>query len=237
MIERELAEIRAWWARGGNADDYMGDRMFPIAGSQHDQLVPDGIENPYWELIRHLPSIVDHWDGVTPYGNARGIEAGRHQYTKRFAWSIPSPGDISWMAGTLDGRGLVEVGAGAGYWAWQAQQAGIDTVAYEPYGPADNDFVAGHEYVTTLRDGSAAAGNHPDRALMLCWPSYDSSWAADTLAAFKGDLVVYVGETAGGCCADDDFFELLGKEWTEVGSSPHHVTWWGVHCRMAAYGR
>lgn len=233
----EIATIRDWWASGGPRGGYSADRMFTIAGSAHDQTTPDGVDNPYWEIIRHLPSIDDRWDGITPYSHPTGLDLGRHELVTRYSWSIPSPGDITWMRDQLDGRSLVEVGAGSGYWAWQAQQAGIDVVAYEPNEPANNKFVDGREYVTLRRDDHAAAGRHPDRALMLCWPSYSTSWAAEALAAYKGDTLIYMGESGGGCCADDDFFEAVGKEWTGIGSSPHHITWWGIHDRMTAYRR
>jgi hypothetical protein len=52
-----------------------------------------------------------------------------------------------------------------------------------------------------------------------------------------GDTLVYVGERDGGCCADEDFFEDLNARWEPLGASPHHVTWWGIHCEMTAYRR
>lgn len=234
----ELADIRAWWANGGpEADSFL--RFTPIAGGPRDQAVPEGVDNPYWEIVRQLPCTDSGWEGLTPYSYSRGLidTCSRETLVRRYAWAIPSPGDIAWMAGVLDGRGLVEVGAGAGYWAWQARQAGIDTVAYEPHHPDDNKYVDGHEWTTVLRDGNDAAKHHPDRALLLCWPSYSDPWAAHTLATYTGDLLIYVGESDGGCCADDAFFEMLDAEWEEVGRSPHHVTWWAIHCGMRAYRR
>lgn len=233
-----LACVREWWANGGQAESHY-ERLTPIAGSPSDQAVPDEVSNPYWQIIRELPSTDSGWEGLTPYGYSPGLieTCSREKLVGRYAWAIPSPGDIAWMAKVLNGRGLVEVGAGSGYWAWQAQQAGIDTVAYEPYEPADNKYVDGREWTTILRDGNDAARHHPDRALLLCWPSYSDPWAAHTLATYNGDMLFYVGEGPGGCCGDDGFFELLDAEWDEVGRSPHHVTWWAIHCGMTAYTR
>ncbi len=233
-----IADIDAWWTHNQGVADFCGQRMFRIAGSPLDQLVPDGIENPYWEIIRRMPSTYDMWDGVTPYGYAPELKVGyREHLAKRYSWAIPSPGDITWMTEVLNGRSLVEIGAGGGYWSWQAQQAGVDVMAYEPNEPADNGFVEGREYTTILRDGHDAAKHHPDRALMLCWPNYAEPWAAQALAAYKGDLLIYIGEGESGCCTDDAFFELRDSEWTEAGESPDHLTWWGIHCRMRAYRR
>lgn len=106
------------------------------------------------------------------------------------------------------------------------RQGGIDVVAYEPLELADNKYAL-REWTALLRDGHHAPKRHPDRALFLCWPSYDDPWAAHALACYEGDLLIYCGEPEGGCCADDDFFQLVDAEWDEAGSSPAHVSWWG----------
>ncbi|MDH2424849.1 hypothetical protein [Sphaerisporangium sp. TRM90804] len=234
-----LAEIRAYVENG--EFDYLRHRdQFIIAGTAHDQVVPEGVSNPYWEIVRLLPSIDDRWmgDGITPTGYYAGLSVGRTKLVSTYSWSIPTPGDITWIAGVLNGRAVVEVGAGSGYWAWQLAQAGVDVVAYEPNDVTDNTFVEITEpYYPLLRDDASAAGKHPDRALLLSWPSYSDPWASHALSAYEGDLLLYVGEGESGCCADDAFFELLDAEWTEIGRSPHHVTWWGIHCRLIAYER
>ncbi|WP_329520237.1 hypothetical protein [Spirillospora sp. NBC_01491] len=232
----ELTEIRAWWKRGISVCDH--SRAFTIAGSRCDQTMPRGMDNPYWEIVRNLPSIKTDWYGVTPYSRPDQLSVGhRGRLTKRFSWSIPSPGDVAWLEQILDGRGVVEIGAGAGYWAWQARQARIDVVAYEPQEPADNHDVHGRVYTELRRGGHEAAALHPDRALLICWPTNDAPWASEALAAYAGDTLIYIGEGPGGCCADDGFFEKIDGGWTEVDASTHHVSWWGVHCGMTAYRR
>jgi hypothetical protein len=79
--------------------------------------------------------------------------------------------------------------------------------------------------------------HHPDRALFLCWPSFDDPWAAQALACYAGDLLIYAGEGEGGCTADDEFFKLLEAEWDELEYSPRHVTYRGIHDYLTAYRR
>ncbi len=224
-VSAELAEIRAWWAQGR-------EPLSPIAGGPHDQTVRHRADNPYWEIVRRLPSMSGAPDGLT-----RGLPVGQHLLSKRYAWAIPSPGDLAWLVTTLGHRGLAEIGAGSGYWAWQADQAGIDVVAYEPADPAVNAYTDGTEYFALKRDDHGAARHHPERALLLCWPSAGEPWAAEALRAYEGDLLVYIGQYRGGHCADDGFFDLLDEEWTRAGSSAHHVGWRHTHSAMTAYRR
>lgn len=229
-VPAELAEIRQWWVR--QADHELVSR---IAGSPYDQITPPGIDNPYWEIVRQLPSVCDAEQSICPDGFARELPVGHHLLTKRYSWAIPSPGDIAWLAKALGRRGLVEVGAGSGYWAWQAQQAGIDVIAYEPADPAVNTYTDGTEYLAIKRDGHTASQLHPDRALLLCWPSHNDPWAAQALNAYKGDMLIYIGEDQGGHCADNGFFQLRDRGWIRTGSSPHHVTWRHTHCTVTSY--
>lgn len=235
-----LAKIDAYWASSAvEPRDWFDHRYVQIAGTEHDQPVPDGVQNPYWDVIQRMPCVQEPWKPIPspyPYQSRLGIR--RDDLVCTYAWSIPSPGDIAWLAGLLDGRGVVEIGAGSGYWAWQLAQAGIDVAAYEPNNPESNRYVGVDEpYHPLLRGDETAAAQHPDRALLLSWPSYAEPWAAQALACYEGDLLVYVGEGEGGCCADDKFFALLEDGWSLVGSSPHHVTWWAIHCGLSVYRR
>ena len=260
-----LADIAAWWdgrkpdpaqaseyraaELGDYADALAGWRdRAPrrIAGSEWDQQIPGGTQNPYWEVIRqlpldpipfpwqHYPEPTLHWMG----GDREDLKyfADRFAICPTYSWSICTPGDITWLGKILEGRGVVEAGAGTGYWAWQMEQAGISVAAYEPNLPGENGF-ARREWTTILRDDYSAVKHHPDRALFLCWPSYDDPWAAQALSCYAGDLLIYAGEGEGGCTADDEFFRLLEAEWDKVDCSARHVTYWGIHDYLTAYRR
>lgn len=218
-----------------------------IAGGEFDQKVPGGTQNPYWEIIRQLPlddmplpwhqrpEPMLHWLG----GNREEykIFADRFDMCGTYSWAICSPGDVAWLKGILGGRGVVEPGAGTGYWAWQMEQAGIDVAAYEPEVQGPVNHFARRTWTSLLRDDHSAPKHHPDRALFLCWPSYAEPWAAQALACYSGDLLIYCGEGEGGCTADDEFFHLLEAEWEEVSDSAAHVSYWGIHDYLTAYRR
>lgn len=233
-----VRELDALWA-AGLRDRYRGEPMQSLRGSKHDQETVG--ENPYWDIVRRLP--LDPFE----FGREIRVEAyvqdrddryimSRHQLVKTYAWSIPAPNDIAWITGLLDGRNVLEIGAGTGYWAWQLSQAGVDVRAYD-VAPGGNRWCGTTQYHPVLQGGPDVAAVYGERALFLCWPPYDDSLAADALRAYDGDLLIHAGEPEGGCTADDEFFRLLARDWTEVGDSPGHVTFSGIHCWLTAYRR
>jgi len=236
--------LAAYWA--APYPDIMGRMPGRLAGSAHDQLVPDGIENPYWQIVRQVPldTITNMYGDARPEPSAYFYRRGdpemlveRHSLSTTFSWSVCSPGDIAWIRERLRGRGVVEPGAGLGYWAWQLRQAGTDVVAYDPRDPSENNYVSREPWTAVLRDDHDAVKHHGDRSMLLCWPSYGEQWAEWSLASYKGDQVFYAGEGPGGCCADDGFFDLLDAEWDEGESCPRHVSFSGIHCYLTEYRR
>jgi len=60
--------------------------------------------------------------------------------------------------------------------------------------------------------------------------------AYETLKAFKGNKIIFVGEGKGGCTGCDNFFQELEKNWTETDyiSIPH---WLGMHDSLMFFVR
>ena len=253
-VERIIERLQAAWQEPGAGRRRYGStaRPFqPIANSRQDQTVPDGASNPLWEAVRWMPA-EPYWSDATElqptfshgaFNQATALEldqvgASRHHPTTHYAWSIVSPGDVTWMVERLGERAVVEIGAGTGYWAWQLEQAGVDVAAYDPHPPGeDNRYCKSGTFTTVLLDDASAVKHHQDRALLMVWPPYEGEHARHALSLYEGDLLIYAGESHGGCTADDGFYELLDAEWDEVSVAPQHVTWWGIHCRLAAYVR
>lgn len=217
----------------------------PLAGSPADQV--DTLGNPYWRIVRNLPTEAGadgdapttSWTfaatGVRNKVRAAGLDRGA--LCRRYSWSIPTPGDIAWIGTVARGRGVVELGAGGGYWAALMRAAGIDTLAYDPYPACRTNGCAARAHTTVEPGDDSLAARHGDRALFLCWPSHNDAWAARALAAYRGDTLIYAGQDAGGCTADDGFFELLDRGWQLASISCEHVTFQGVPCRLTAWRR
>jgi hypothetical protein len=251
-MSETVAEVRSW-ALLASLEEYWQNPQpsritsrLPgrIAGTEHDQLVPEGTSNPYWEIVRQMPTdtIGYPWRTspapdaffLTPDGR---YLADRHTLCGMFSWSICSPGDVAWIKERLDGRGVVEPGAGGGYWAWQLAQAGVDVVACDPQDWSENKHFEGDPWFPVTRGDHRAVKRHPDRSLLLCWPTYSDGWAANALRAYKGDQLFYAGEGQGGCCADDEFFSLLDSGWEQAGNCEAHVSYSCIHCYLTEYRR
>jgi hypothetical protein len=161
------------------------------------------IDNPYFATVA---------GGVTVGGNRydtsqRHIDRleTRDELTEEYAWAIPNHEAIATIA-THDP--VLEVGAGNGYWAYLLRQVDGDVLATDADAPFDPEWSP----VWSARAQSVVP-DYPDRTLLMVWPSYDETWPSETLGAYQGDTVIYVGEGRGGCTADDRFHQLLHDEW------------------------
>jgi hypothetical protein len=70
--------------------------------------------------------------------------------------------------------------------------------------------------------------------LMMCWPPHSDPMAYEALRAFKGDKLIYVGESDDGCNATDAFFELIEKEWVKI-KVINIPQWFGLHDSLYLY--
>lgn len=210
-------------------------------------------DNPYWDIV--APAI-----SPSNKGDRREVNGGRERGSARlrlaqdllqaaYAYPIPSPETLRWVATTCQGRPVVEIGAGSGYWAHLLAEHGVEVSAYDTHPPGDHTRnmwfppIAGQPHlwhpVGGLRDLAAArqharlAEREGEHVLFLCWPpAWGHPMARRALAAYEragGDQLIYIGEPAGGVCADDEFFSALNTRWELADHHPDHVNWWNLN--------
>lgn len=139
----------------------------------------------------------------------------RQRLVRRYAYGIPNDDALNAIAAASP-TGVVEVGAGTGYWARLLHDRGVDVIAYDrwPPGSGANRFVDDDAMWFPVRHGDErTASDHADRTLLLVWPTWNETWPADTVAAFHaagGTTLVYVGEGPGGLTGDSVLHTQLG---------------------------
>jgi hypothetical protein len=177
----------------------------------------------------------------------------RYELCWRYCWAVPDPDTLDVVAKWL-GPKAIEIGAGTGYWAWQLSERGVDIVAYDAKPPdrvTTNYWCSPRtgrygELVGELREvffplqkggpSMLARQAHADRTLFLCWPPYNEDMASLCLEHYQGERLVYLGESAGGCTGDAQFFEALERDWALV-ETHRPMQWDGIHDWVQVYER
>ena len=170
----------------------------------------------------------------------------RDKLTSVFAWAVPNDAALTCMVKHCRERnqkGIVEMGAGTGYWASLLEPLlgpELDIICYDKAHPVSRDN-AWHVGVSdthfTVRDGvPETLRDHADRALFLCWPPYSNPMASDCLDFYGGDTLFFVGEDEYGCTGDGAFFEALRNDWKHQ-ESVSIPQWPGVHDTLGVWTR
>ncbi|MBH0779050.1 hypothetical protein [Nocardia bovistercoris] len=222
----------------GTGDD-RADRAFDIRLVHYMTGGREHSSNPYWDIV--APS-------VSVRAGRRTVDGGREKGSARlgfaqtilqsaFAYAVPSPETIQWMAEFCAGLTVIEAGAGRGYWAAQLTEAGLTVEAYDSQPPDTTDNIsflhtAGQPDVWHRIGGPreyAARSSDGQEVLFLCWPpGWGNTMASEALTAFNGERLVYIGEPKGGRTGDDAFFDALTEGWRLESEDPRFVSWWNL---------
>lgn len=135
-----------------------------------------------------------------------------------FGFPIVSGEALSEVVSHLEGRPVLEVGAGGGYLAHLLEGQGVDILATDlgdrPYMPEPKVWTE----VQTL-DGVSAVRDHPHRVVLISWPddfNQESGWSDQVLEATQAEMIIYLGEGLGECTGSDRFHHLLADKWRTV---------------------
>lgn len=166
----------------------------------------------------------------------------REQTIRDYAFSVPTPDAIRTVVKFAPR--IVEIGAGTGYWAKLLKDAGAEVVAFDSVEPgAHNDYFARSQkgqkigrWFPVQFGTEPDLRDHKDRALFMAWPPYEAPMARVSVETWGGDIVIYVGESEGGCTADDSFFALLNTDFEEV-ECVQIPQWYGLNDWLWIYRR
>jgi len=199
--------------------------------------------NPYWDIVAPAVTVDGRRrvvNGGAPQGSAR-LAYAQTVLQATYAYPIPSPETLNWVGEFCEGRPLVELGAGRGYWAAQLSRAGLSVDAYdlEPPGQSANEsfpHAVGQadtwHRVGDAREAADRMRGSADSVLFLCWPpGWGNPMASEALRSFEeqgGTRLVYIGEPKGGKTGDDAFFDALASRWRLGTTDEQFVSWWNL---------
>ena len=158
----------------------------------------------------------------------------RDNFKKTTSWYIPS-GEL--IRSLVKLGPIVSVGAGYGYTESLALVLGADLIATDIKPNSSNSWCRGGKYYCKVEELAAvdAVRRWPERNVFLAWPPYDTPMAHDVAEAMSpGQLLIYVGESAGGCTGDDSFFSKLRSEFEEIDEITI-ASWSGIHDQCIVY--
>jgi hypothetical protein len=206
--------------------------------------------NPYWDIV--APAVSEREDrrlvdGGRPDGSAR-LAYAQMLLQAVYAYAIPSPETIDWVSGFCDGRPIIELGAGRGYWAAQLASSGLVVEAFdsEPPDQVENSSFpqavgqrdVWHPVASVASPADCITG-HAGHVLLLCWPpGWGNTMAVEALAEFEkvgGDRLIFIGEPRGGMNATDSFFDVLAAGWTLESEDNRFVGWWNLSDRAQGW--
>lgn len=152
-----------------------------------------------------------------------------------FGCAVPSYESLEILRIIADGRVVVDMGSGNGYWAFMLRQHGVDV---KPVDNAQSEWRANWVSDTTITDGSKwltknSAGGK-DLVLLMVYPvvgggaggGVEGGFTRDLMKAYQGDTVAVVGTQNGNgytSFRDMTFDEYMAREhpqWTKVVQIP-----------------
>lgn len=158
----------------------------------------------------------------------------RKYCTRRYMWALPNMRALRVISKYSP---IVEVGAGSGLWAKLLQNMGCDLITTNTKEKRYCvDFV--REKFTRIEQLSTtgAVKRYPDRNVLMIWPPLRGNMAYRVAKNMTSEYLIYIGESAGGSCANARFFETLDEKFKLV-KTIDIPQWPNIHDSLFIYRR
>jgi hypothetical protein len=207
----------------------------------HRQMLADMKTEPSLVLpdfsIDPLPTLEDMQSrGFVRRGRSTfGDELLREKMIGEFGFALPCLEAIEECIGHGP---IVEVGAGIGGWASIIARNGGDIVVTDrlPTGAiSGHGFLVGGMHPVEEIDAVSAVRMHPDRTVLMIWPTYGWKWAAEVLNAMvPGQKIIHIGEI-GEATGDEFFADMIRGPAFERVASMEIPVWPRIHDDLEVY--
>jgi hypothetical protein len=161
----------------------------------------------------------------------------RESFRKGISWHIPTRDLVDTIKKYSP---IVSVGCGFAYTEKLAEKEGADIILTDISPDLDNKWCKNDSmnFPTGIlkMDAKSAVESFKDRNVFMAWPPYANEMAYKVANAMKvGKYLIYVGESHGGCTGDDNFFNLLYKNFEEVDDDINIPSWDGIYDNAVVY--
>jgi SAM-dependent methyltransferase len=138
----------------------------------------------------------------------------RQKHIQFLGFPIITKEVINELNSFLGNMKVADLGCGTGYISAALQSRGVNIDAYDNY--------SSNYSVGKMNNAQYCEIHNVDyfdidlvqyHAILMSWPDYDSDNAFKIACKMKpGQILIYQGESKGGCTADDNFFDLIDDE-------------------------
>lgn len=159
----------------------------------------------------------------------------RQFYCSNFSWAFITIKELRILSKIISDKSVLSIGSGYAFIEKGLQLLGINIIPTDSYVHPMTNVVYTWTNVEVLNHKEAITKYNTD-ILYMSWPTYDDPYAFESLKLFKGNLLIYIGEPENGCTADDDFYDLLEKEWN-CKQEIEITNWDSIHDSIYIYER
>jgi hypothetical protein len=207
----------------------------PVGG--HDGRMEDGLPDPRDRQVAWAgadPAYLAWWRACEAAGHPRVL--GGHSLgdlLRLYAYAVPTAEAVDRIAQLGP---LVELGAGAGYWARLLRDRDGDVIAYDRAPPAANSWIADAPPWSSVSLGDETAlAAHADRALFVCWPERPNGCLPAVLDGLRPQWLALITDGRAQT-STDPLYERLDTGWHQSAevSLPR---WPGRHDSLAIFSR
>lgn len=131
----------------------------------------------------------------------------------------------------LKDKSVVDLGCGSGYISAVLSKLGVaDITAVD-----NNERAWGKAYFDIVEEDMLEHDISSYDVVLLSWPDYCAPEAAKIAEKLtSGQILIFQGESRGGCTADEDFFKLINsdkflEDELSIVLASYHARFWGIH--------
>lgn len=238
-LDREAMKLNLDFIEEVNRDPGLFDKSTTYWDTEfvtiRDKDIPEiDKQEQYASLMPKIPSLVAF--------------STRLSYISSNSWAVPTREAISAIKGFVDDAGVLSIGSGLALWEKLLLEQGVDIIASDvnisgcippstfmdkskvtapvvPKVPSDRYWNMKHKAAISK---FLPLYQNKSKVLFICWPSYTSNHAYESVQLLNPDKIVYIGEGEGYSCANDNFFNILGEKYnlTRTLNIPQ---WYGIY--------